>query len=977
MVNKAAHDPDTAVDALPGRVLAGRYRVVSVLSTGANTIIADAVDLRAERPVTLKIVQPELAQTEEFRRAFRRCVEMATGLRHPNIAAVTDWGETDVDGESTVFWVVEHLAGGSLRELLDRNRLLTPSQALVVGLEACRALDAAHRTRIVHAEVTPSKLVFGVDGRLRIVDFAMARLLGAADWQDPPTLPTQVARYASPEQAQGRKIGPKTDVYALSLSLLEAVTGKVPFAADSTVATLSARIDKLLPVSADLGSLAAVLERAARPDPEDRSTAAEFGRGLVQAAGRLPRPEPVPVLSTGLFDSSELRRPSDPTGGFARPAAAAAGAVAGGAAVAAAGSTRMPGADGPADPPSRGTEDAGSRAVTAGEEPTGAVAAATAAAPDAAEDDAAPVEDVAAGDGVAGDAPAPDAAAGEDVAGHVDVAGDAPAPDAAAGEDVAGAAPAAVEDATGAAPGDDAAAVEVADGDAPGDDAAAAEAVDGDAPGDGVAAAEDASAADAAAAEVVAGDAPGDDDAAAEDASAEDAAAVEVVAGVGPAVGVAAAHTVPDDVMGADDVAPEAAAPLADGDEPVFVVADIADDAIATGAPAAAVTGVDTGSLPATEPVPVRGPTGVDTGSLPATEPVAAAIGGGVAVAATTERLPVPEPSAAPETERLPASAPPAQAMFYDEERPRRRWLPIFFVTLLVLAGIGALAYAGWLLLRTKSYEVPDLAGVTEQVALTEVEGNGWTVITERVRDDDFPEPDTVVRSDPEAGVMLEEGSDFTLVVSDGPEFRTLPELVDLPVDDVLGTLDGLALEGVEVPERVFSEDVPDGAVVSWEVQGNPSLTAGGQVLPGEVVLLTVSKGPQPRPAPNMVGLSVAEAAQAADAVQLGLRQGREVFSDTVPAGRVVSQRPSPDTPVERGGTVTVRVSKGPDLVPLPDIVQLPFARARNQLLNAGFTIGDVLGTTEGNIVAASVDGERADAGSTYRRGTPVDLISL
>jgi beta-lactam-binding protein with PASTA domain len=193
----------------------------------------------------------------------------------------------------------------------------------------------------------------------------------------------------------------------------------------------------------------------------------------------------------------------------------------------------------------------------------------------------------------------------------------------------------------------------------------------------------------------------------------------------------------------------------------------------------------------------------------------------------------------------------------------------------------------------------------------------------------------------------------------------------------VLGTLDDLALEGAEAPERVFSEDVPDGAVVSWEVQGNPSLTAGGQVLPGEVVLLTVSKGPEPRPAPNMAGLTVAEAAQAADALQLGLRQGREVFSDTVPAGRVVGQNPSPDTPVERGGTVTVRISKGPDVVPLPDIVQLPFARARNQLLNAGFTIGDVLGTTEGNIVAASVDGERADAGSTYRRGTPVDLISL
>jgi serine/threonine-protein kinase len=250
-------------------------------------------------------------------------------------------------------------------------------------------------------------------------------------------------------------------------------------------------------------------------------------------------------------------------------------------------------------------------------------------------------------------------------------------------------------------------------------------------------------------------------------------------------------------------------------------------------------------------------------------------------------------------------------------------------------------------------------------------------VRTERVRDDDFPEPDTVVGSDPAAGEMLAEGAEFTLVVSDGPEFRTLPEFVDRPVDDVLATLDELALEGVEAPDRVFSEDVPDGAVVSWQVEGSPSLSAGGQVLPGEVVTLTVSKGPEPRPAPDMVGLTVAEAAAAADGVQLGLSQGEEVFSDDVAAGRVVSQEPPPETPVERGGTVTVQVSKGPDVIPLPDVIDLPFDRAQRVLNRNGFRVGDVLGTTDGNVVSISVDGERADVGSTYRRGTAVDVISL
>ena len=125
-------------------------------------------------------------------------------LSHPNIAAVYDWGEEVVGQRATVYAVTEYLGGGSLRDLFDRGRYLDPSQALMVGLEACRGLDLRPSQGLVHSEVTPAKLVFGDDRRLRIVDFGLARMLGEREWADPSRVATHVARYASPEQAAGR-----------------------------------------------------------------------------------------------------------------------------------------------------------------------------------------------------------------------------------------------------------------------------------------------------------------------------------------------------------------------------------------------------------------------------------------------------------------------------------------------------------------------------------------------------------------------------------------------------------------------------------------------------------------------------------------------------------------------------------------------------------------------------------------------------
>jgi beta-lactam-binding protein with PASTA domain/serine/threonine protein kinase len=820
--NETSEQNSGGADRLEGRILADRYRIANVVSSGANTVIVEAIDIEDDRPVTVKIVRPELAETDAFRKAFRRQAEVATALTHPNIATVLGWGDTELEGEPTVFWVVEYLGGGSLRDIFDRGRLLEPSQALVVGLEACRALDAAHQRGIVHSELTPSKMVFGEDGRLRVVDFGMAALLGAEAWSEPATVATHVARYASPEQALGMAIDAKTDVYALSLCLIEATTGKVPFAGDSTVSTLAARVGKLMPVSADLGSLASVLERAGRPEAEDRTTAAEFGQALVQAAETLPRPEPLPLMEASLF-AATVRAQAD-----------------------------TPGDDEPV-----------LNAATPGEMET--------SEPDTSE-------------------------SGASESGSTD--SDIPL--------VAGVAAAAV----------------VAES------AGADETVDAK------------SADEAAAAEESASGEPGDVEVVGAEAVEDELADTEL--GDVEAVEDESVDEEPDEGDGPDEGAADVV--------PLLLLTDIADP------PTGAVQVADNDGADAAAPSSTDQPS--PTQEMPAEMAAAAAVA-----------------TVAPSTDTMVADPTPSGTI-YDEENNGKPWGKIVLLVLVGLVCLGALSYAGWLLLRTKSYEVPDVVGVEETVALNEVSGNGWKIETEHERSDAVPEIDHVVRSNPAAGVKLDEGEVFVLYVSDGPKLRTLPELDGLPLDEALGLLTDLRLLAIEAPPE-FSETVPAGSVISWQVRSDASLTAGAQVLPETTIVLTVSKGPEPRPAPALFNLTFDEATAATDALQLVLARGDDVFSVDVEVGRVVIQTPGPETPVERGGLVSVQLSKGPDMVPIPDLSGMSYPDAQQALTDAGFVINSLLGTTEGTFVAISVDGEEVQAGDLFIRGTGVDLIFL
>ena len=250
-------DDQNSAAASPTRVVAGRFRLGARRGSAIDAAMFEAFDEQLQRPVVVKLVHPDTSARPDVQADFRAKMELAGALHHPNIAVAHSWGITDWNGHRVLFVASEQLTGGSVRDMLDRGRTLTPSQALLLGLDACKALDTLHRKGLVHGDIRPGTLVFGDDRRLRVVDPGLSEVLATAD--DNVHRSNDLAKYASPEQAQNQPVTSKSDVYSLCLTLFETLTGAVPFVGDSTVATLQNRVDRLLPVSADLGPLASVL----------------------------------------------------------------------------------------------------------------------------------------------------------------------------------------------------------------------------------------------------------------------------------------------------------------------------------------------------------------------------------------------------------------------------------------------------------------------------------------------------------------------------------------------------------------------------------------------------------------------------------------------------------------------------------------------------------------------------------------------
>ena len=312
----------TTGTAVAGRVLGGRYAVGPALGVGASATVHEAIDTTLGRRVAVKVLHAALAADEGFLARFRAEARAAAALSHPNILRVYDWGEGPErsleSGEvaPTGPWLVSELmTGGSLRDMLDRGHLLSIAQARRLGSEAASALDHAHRRGLVHRDIKPANLLFDEDGRVVIADFGLARALAEAAVTEPSGALLGTARYASPEQARGQSVDGRADVYALALVLVEAVTGKVPFSADTTIATLMARVGKDLHPPVELGPLVPALARAGRALADTRSDAGRLAADLASVAGEVGRADrlPVTVASTPKTQPVRAADPADTT----------------------------------------------------------------------------------------------------------------------------------------------------------------------------------------------------------------------------------------------------------------------------------------------------------------------------------------------------------------------------------------------------------------------------------------------------------------------------------------------------------------------------------------------------------------------------------------------------------------------------------------------------------------------------------------
>lgn len=309
-------------DPLIGKLFANRYRIDSARSGGSQvSTVYDATDVRSRDRVILRVSTAEslvdldagIVDTRDAIELFKRQTQMLASLAHPSLASINDWGTQPVEGTQFAFTVLEYYSGGTLREILDRGRRLTPSQAMAVGLDVCRALNFLHSKGWVHGDVRPANIFLGDDSRVRLAGLGSKRVVNASQ------MSIEQASYAAPEIASGQQPSAQSDVYSLALTLLELITGLVPFVGETTAITLATRVDKLLPVSADLGPIAVPIERAGRPNASERFSAIEFGRAFASIAEKMPMPLPIEALESKSFETVIEKKVADQTGEIKRP----------------------------------------------------------------------------------------------------------------------------------------------------------------------------------------------------------------------------------------------------------------------------------------------------------------------------------------------------------------------------------------------------------------------------------------------------------------------------------------------------------------------------------------------------------------------------------------------------------------------------------------------------------------------------------
>jgi serine/threonine-protein kinase len=275
-------------------ILSDRYELGPELGHGGMARVLRGTDRQLGRHVAIKVLSPPYDRDQAFVERFRREAHAAARLNHPSIVAVYDTGSDD----GTHYIVTELVDGETLAELLARGGPLPPQRAVDISTEITRALAAAHERGVVHRDVKPGNVMLTPEGRVKVVDFGIARAAGVESGTR-SGLVLGSAPYLSPEQARGEPGDERSDIYALGCVMYEMLTGRPPFTADTPVATLYLHVHERVQPPSSVREVPADLEaivlRCLEKDPAARFRSATDLEKALAAVGNSNTTMPLPA----------------------------------------------------------------------------------------------------------------------------------------------------------------------------------------------------------------------------------------------------------------------------------------------------------------------------------------------------------------------------------------------------------------------------------------------------------------------------------------------------------------------------------------------------------------------------------------------------------------------------------------------------------------------------------------------------------
>ncbi|MTE19940.1 protein kinase [Streptomyces sp. TRM43335] len=271
----------------------GRYRLTRRLGRGGMAEVFAAEDVRLGRTVAVKLLRADLAEDPVSKARFTREAQSVAGLNHHAVVAVYDSGEDVVGGNTVPYIVMELVEGRTIRDLLLNADAPPPDQALIIISGVLEALAYSHQHGIVHRDIKPANVIITTNGAVKVMDFGIARALhGASTTMTQTGMVMGTPQYLSPEQALGKTVDARSDLYATGCMLYELLALRPPFTGETPLSVVYQHVqDDPVPPSevsdAVPPELDGLVMRSLAKDPDDRFQTAEEMRGLVQYALRM------------------------------------------------------------------------------------------------------------------------------------------------------------------------------------------------------------------------------------------------------------------------------------------------------------------------------------------------------------------------------------------------------------------------------------------------------------------------------------------------------------------------------------------------------------------------------------------------------------------------------------------------------------------------------------------------------------------